>query len=248
MTKAGTLIFLHLPKAAGATVLQLLRREYTKEAVHVLAPRGLAAALAAFQGLPVDVRGGFRAVHGHMGFGLHTWIPGPSTYVVFLRHPVERVVSEFYYIHRTPAHWLHPLMMRRKMSLADYVRSGVTTATDNQCVRLLGAPEGLTDITDHPFSFPSGVPFGKCSRAMLETATRWCSSVRVVVGLTASFDEAIQRIRQRFGWGMTGYTSQNVSACPRPLATIPKADVAVIEQHNALDLELYQWAQKEIVV
>src|SRR5258708_6595833 len=58
---------------------------------------------------------------GHMPFGLHERLPQPATYITFLREPVERVISEYYFARH---YRLHPQYKRMQaMSLEDYVRA-----------------------------------------------------------------------------------------------------------------------------
>lgn len=46
-------------------------------------------------------------LYGHMSFGLHRVLKGICTYVGLVRHPVDRVVSSYYFMREQPAHPLY---------------------------------------------------------------------------------------------------------------------------------------------
>src|SRR6187200_1194896 len=94
-------IFMHIPKAAGQTVYGIVGRQYRRGEILILkgnvgeiAPQRSEASAA-------------RIILGHIPFGLHKALDGPSTYVTFLREPVSRVRSLYRYIATNPKHPLH---------------------------------------------------------------------------------------------------------------------------------------------
>lgn len=124
-------IFLHLPKTAGTTLNRIARRHYAPEAVHALGPRAQDE-IAAFQALGKRERERVRFLTGHMAFGLHEDLPAPSRYITLLRHPVERVISFFYYIRHMGQHYLHDLVVREHdMDLEAYLDSELSVMVDN---------------------------------------------------------------------------------------------------------------------
>lgn len=75
-TNSGTLIFIHIPKAAGTTFYQVLNRQYKPQHI-LLIEHGLAKqrSVNAFRQLPEDRKSRLRCIRGHMPFGLHQWLP-----------------------------------------------------------------------------------------------------------------------------------------------------------------------------
>src|SRR5262245_16845682 len=97
-TTGTTLIFLHIPKPAGTTVHHVLERQFAADEVYSLAGDSWASYRRDFQRLTLPERKKIRVIKGHMEFGLHELLPQPATYVTVLRHPVDRIMSYYYYV------------------------------------------------------------------------------------------------------------------------------------------------------
>src|SRR5579871_2524947 len=120
---AGMLIFLHVPKAGGSTLHRILEREYSGRTVRET--RFGAEAEAELAGLTVAERNEVALLKGHMHFGLHELFPRPTTYVTFLREPVARIVSHYYYVRSHPDHFLHQTVVGESLDLHAYAESGL---------------------------------------------------------------------------------------------------------------------------
>lgn len=230
-SKDATIIFHHIPKTAGSTLESILERRYAfREIFDVDRSRDVHERLLG--SVPDETRAGIRLIKGHMDFGVHRFIANPYAYITILRHPVERVISHYYYVMRTAGHRLHYDVAFTGMSLEQYITSGITLELNNGQVRSLVGPEHL------------GVEYGRCTREMLGTAQRNLTRHFSVVGLTERFDETLLLLRRRLGWSAWPfYRPKNVSKA-RPLAaSIPREVIRLIEAHNELDLELYEAAQ-----
>jgi hypothetical protein len=227
----GVVIFLHIPKAAGLTLYKVLDREYGRSRVYSF--RGgrqrLQKAIDGFRALPAARRDEYDLLRGHLPFGVHEWISRPATYFTLLREPVERVVSHYNYVKRTPQHALYRQVTKEKMTLADYVSSGINYELDNGQVRLIS---GVDD----------NVPFGGCSSDLLRQAHRHLADYFTVVGLVDYFDETLLLLRQALKWRRYPlYVPQNVTRERIPIREISPGTRALIEKHNSLDCELYEF-------
>ena len=226
---APTLIFLHIGKTAGSTLRQVLRRQFRASETMVVRspvrnPKRLRReeTLAYFAGLPETERRRPRLILGHTIFGLHEYVPRPSTYITLMRNPVSLVLSQYYYVRRTPGHWLYETAQR--MTLDEYVRSGVSLETDNSQARAISG-----DTTTE---------FGRCSGAMLDAARRNIEEHFSVIGLVERFDESLLLLGRHFGWSRLAYVRVNV-APKEQRREVSSETRAAIEQQNAFDLELY---------
>ena len=230
-----TLVFVHIPKTAGQTLLQVLRRQYEPDATYATKGPGpnVMDELAA---LPEAFRAQLRLVYGHMPFGAHRLLPGETTYLAFLRDPVERAVSHFEYVRRTREHRLHREVVERDMTLHEYVESSITDELDNgQTALLAGTP--IRDRAD--FFDPE----------LLEQAKRNIEGHFALVGLVELFDESLLLAKEVFGWQRGAhYRSVNVSpdAPSRSRAPVPDETHRLIADRNRLDAELHRFARERL--
>ena len=224
-----TVIFLHIGKTAGSTMRQVLRRQFPSSEIMVVRspirdPRRLRRedTLAYFANLPEQERMRPRLILGHTIFGLHEFVPRPSTYITLLRDPLSLVVSQYGYVRRTPGHWLHQTALQ--MSLEEYVQSGVSLEMDNSQTRAISG-----DVSTE---------FGHCSREMLDAAARHIAESFTFVGLTERFDETLVLLGEAFGWSRLAYVRVNVAPI-RERQVLPSETTAMIRGQNVLDQELY---------
>ena len=156
------LVFVHVPKTAGTTIRAALARAYapTERAFiyHPSVPDSVTAeALASW---PEERRRELRLIMGHIGFGIHSELPGPSRYVTMLREPMDRLVSLFDYFRSgsfpagTGAARQHDRLVAEDIDIDAYAFDVKHPRWDNQMVRLLS---GHTDT-----------PFGRCDETMLQ--------------------------------------------------------------------------------
>ncbi len=224
---APSLVFIHLPKTAGSTLRRVLERQYPEGSIFRMDGFSLQGSWDRLAGLAHSGGPTPEVVLGHMPFGVHGALhPGRCRYVTLVRHPVERLVSHFGYVSRTPQSALHDEVARERLSLRHYVEgSRMAPLVNDGQTRLLGAAD-----------FVSAPP------ATEETLTRAKVNIEAwfeVAAPTDRFDEAVILMRRRFGWGWPTYLPQKVSPGRRgPLDA--ETERAILER-NRLDLELYRF-------
>lgn len=225
------IIFLHIPKTAGTTLHRVIERQYPPERIHSFGAHAQES-VRRFKGLPKSRRGEIQVLKGHMAFGLHKFLPQPSTYITLVRDPIERTISYYYHIVRNPTHYLHEEVMAQKMSLKDVLYNEMTPDLDNGQTRLLS---GVWN----------DVPCGYCSADMLERAKRNIQDHFAVVGLVGEFDKTLILLMRVFGWKWRNSLCVKANVAPtRPhKEDLSQGALDVIEQYNELDLELYDFAQ-----
>lgn len=229
---SAKVIFVHIPKAAGSTLHNILRRQYRKGETFHIDGGNVFESIRKFREMPSERRDRMKLVKGHMPFGLHCYLSHPAVYITMLRHPVDRIVSHYYYVLRTPEHYLHEIVTARRMTLIEYVTSGLATELDNGQTRL------LADAED--------VPFGKCSTELLETAKSNVTKHFLVAGLKERFNESLLLLQSELNWMWPiFYRQANVTAA-RPKVTSLARDVRdAIVRRNQLDLSLYAWVAQQ---
>ncbi|HUI62200.1 MAG TPA: sulfotransferase family 2 domain-containing protein [Steroidobacteraceae bacterium] len=228
------LIFLHIPKAAGTTLHSILEKHYAPASqLSVYDPEQAARVLPQW---PIERREAIRLLKGHVAFGLHRYLVGDTTYITFVRDPVERIVSHYYYVRRMPSHYLYKQVMGRNMSLGDYATAMLSDELDNGQVRMLA---GVVSA--------DSVPLGACDSALLNLAKRNIEAHFAVAGITERFDESLALMALRLGWDwIPSYRNLNVSDNRPGKGQIDAAARNRIEQANALDCELYRWVRQRL--
>jgi hypothetical protein len=165
-----------------------------------------------------------------MVFGLHEWLPEPTTYVTVLRHPIARAVSEYQFLCQRPAHPLNPKV--RELSLAEFLRSGLTRQLSNGQTRLLS---GASDPGD-----PGVSTWRPMTEADLERAIDHLERYFSVVGIQERFEETVLLMCRVLGWRRWRVRHRNATV---PMVEPTAQDRAQIESLNLLDLRLYEWAR-----
>ena len=220
------LIFLHIPKAGGSTLYKILEQHYPRSKTVKL--DSLQA--ARFKTLPAEERGRYRLLQGHVYFGLHRFIPRVSTYITFLRRPVERVVSFYYYARSTPDHYLYPVLAAEPLDLKTVLARDLTEELRNGQTRLLAGEEWED-------------PQRAVTLAALEQAKTNLRNHFRVVGLLEEFDASLLLLRRAFGWDLPFYLKDNVTKEKPPDTSLDIETRRLIEDANSLDIELYEFAR-----
>jgi hypothetical protein len=221
-----TLLFLHIPKTAGSTMYKVLEHQYSRaETLRLKDPE-----IAQFRTLPAAQRGRYRLIEGHLYFGFHRHIPRASTYITFLRRPVERVLSFYYYARSTPDHYLYSQLVSERLDLKTALARELTPELCNGQTRQLAGDE---------WEDPERV----VTRAALERAQANLTHFRVV-GLLEEFDASLLLLRRAFRWHWPYYVKENVTKEKSDETFLDAETRRLIEEANRLDIELYEYARK----
>lgn len=226
-------IFVHIPKTAGSTLGTILRKQYTQN--RMFATRAMSR--SALQEQQRDIvrsieENRILAMSGHMVFGAHRHTDRPFQYITIVREPIDRVISDYYYVRRTPTHDFYDPVVTQDYSLEDYVTRQITIYTDNVQTRMLAG-------------VGTDVPIGECTKTMLNTALEHVENHFVVAGLTSRFDESIILMKQMLNWGYPLYMTRNKTRKRPSWQDVSAETRAVIREHNQLDVVLYEHIQEQ---
>ena len=240
-TPAGTrpaphVIFLHIPKTAGMSLNGLFVRNYRGQRQYNAEIKDTSAVewqgcLARLRNLPPADLEQCAVIKGHLLYGLHEVIPGPCTYVTYLRDPVKRILSHYKMIRRFdrfPAdHRLDPSRTDWNLgAYPDFLRT-----LDNYQTRL---------ISGQDFE----IPFGACGEEQLALAKRNLDRHFAFVGLTERFDLSLLLMGRALGWKQRFYVPDNLA--PRHEAATDPAVADALRRLNRHDAELYRYASDRL--
>ena len=237
-----TLVFLHLPKTGGTALRTSLLEAFDPSAIALIYPGGEldgGMTVEHFRGLPEDQRTRMRLVIGHVRFGIHESIPGPSQYTILLRDPVDRIVSLYYHYRNLPGvrfaskGYRERLRLRlTRTSLEDWVFGNVRPAVDNTAVR---------NITSRP-----GVRAGECPDDMLDEALEHVGQHFIALLVTERMQESATLLSARIGRPLAAVGTANRNPNRPSLADIDAHALDRIRELNRLDVQLYEYALKQL--
>lgn len=226
MTKE-TIIFLHIPKTAGSTLLHILHRAYKPENSLFIDDISQLDPIETLNSMNTARKKQIALLAGHLEFGIHQKLPNPATYFTILRHPVDRIISDYYFLQQTPHHPYYNYVVAHQISLQEYVQ--IPLVLDNSQTRMLA---GTWQQSSQP-----------CTRYTLQKAKENLQTHFSVVGLTERFDESLVLLKKRFGWKNILYHSPLNKSKNRPrLKDIPDKTIEAILAANKYDLDLYLYA------
>jgi hypothetical protein len=231
------LVQIHIPKTAGSALRRVLNKEYGERFrkapntfTHAqVAEERLRARAAGEDGAPPQ------AIAGHIVFGLRDVLPADSRYVTVLREPVERTLSHYGYLvaPRDPKERQHGLLAR-----------------DTPYRPELSLDEALEDRRYLPDNLQTRMivcrrsPFEQLPGDALAQAKDHLRSRFAFVGVTERFDEFAAVLARAFGWTPRVAPHKRVGELRPERASISPAELRAVEEHDALDLELYAVASE----
>ncbi len=230
--KENIVIFVHIPKTGGTTLEGILNRQYGRRnglrlnTSYRFLPEEIAQIRTKLQTVQEC-----KFIKGHFALGLqaHQYLLNPSSYITMLRNPLERVISDFYFIQRTPAHHHYAAIQKYRMDLQDYVSSELFWGLDNYQTRVLCDRSTLEQT-------------GYCTTLTLESAKHNLQSLFPVVGVVERFDESLLLLHRAFQWQPPFYGKENVTPSRPKLQTLSKQIIARLYEKHVFDLELYAYA------
>ncbi|RFU64583.1 sulfotransferase family 2 domain-containing protein [Bacillus sp. V59.32b] len=209
------LIYMHIPKTGGTTMKNIIQKQYDPREVWFHMEKDMLPKLE--QKLK---KKDLKCVGGHCWYGLHQHFHKPYTYFTMLRDPIDRVVSEYYYILERPHHKAYPAVVT--MDLMDFIQE-FPLKSSNQHTRRIS---------------------GNIKSPNLEAAKENIKNDFAIVGLSEMFDESLFLMKKAFGWDDITYQKVNVTKKRPSIEKLPKNVVAELEIRNELDLKLYDFSKK----
>lgn len=223
------LIFQHIPKAGGSTFHAILEHIYAKEVIHDIEVRNGKLTIEDFTELSEHQRNRIKLLKGHMPYGLHHYFRSEEDvkYITYFRDPVKRIISHYYYVLRTPVHYLYKEVTGKKMSLQEYALSDLTDELDNGQVRLLVEEQ---------------IPLNEVKEIHLQQAIHNLENHFEVFGLMERFDESLILFKDCLQWEAYPYYRRLNVTKEKPFVSQEVKEE--IERRNHFDVSLYQYAKK----
>jgi Sulfotransferase family len=248
--RSKTLLFLHIHKTAGTTLHRIIEREYNPFHIYTIEGSRIEWSIDHFKKLSERRRAALQVVKGHMSFGLHQELPQPSTYITFLRDPVERCISSYSYSKGNPFNPFYKRIGREGLNLPAFL--DIAPWNNNlQCKTIAGIdrrefrPVEIFRRMTHPGSGtvdPSLDHWG--NDAILERAKENLLCYFDFVGLTERFTHSLIALKHLFGWKLSSYSSYRKSRNRPKREALDPAIIAAVEERNRFDRALYDFGKR----
>ena len=232
------IIFPHIHRTSGSSFSEVLLKPNIsqEDRIRISGPSLSAIKRASFDR---DTRSK-RLIYGHVPHGLHRFLPKETSYITFLRDPIDRAISWYYWIkslERTDLFRRHPLRnYADSVSIKEFYAN---RRHSNMQTRFLA---GIFLGGLYPY-----IDSNTFDDFILSTAKRHLAQY-TCFGLQGRFEESISLFKRTFGW-----TEQKQSLPRRTTSDRPSVDDlreiggGVLEElraHHQLDLELHEYAQE----
>lgn len=216
------IVFLHIPRTGGVTMVNILCRQYNK--VWRIGEYELANKFAA-------IAGRFECIAGHIPYGVHRLIPDTEVwYVTMLREPAERVASNYFWCRNRDGWKKEGLKaIADKLPLAEFAKRSMAEL-DNLQTRYLAGMQ---------ISYPIGMPVTEYDfdRALLNLEKL------AVVGITEAYAESARRFADVLDWEEEipkdiGASNTSSRSSISPLTR------KIVRERNRFDQRLYDWVKE----
>ena len=244
-TAPDILIYLHIPKTGGTSLNSMVQHGFRNDEVFGIRVYdsmgrdlrdGLGLARYEYCGQLLasyapDDRRRIRYVTGHLPIGLHRAFDRRANYFTVIRHPVDRVISEFFFRIQENSPTLKD---GRPLTFEEYVESHYDVHLSDYQVRVVS---GLPELDNER------VPVG---RRHLEEAKRNIEEYFLAAAPLERMAELALLIRRIYGWPIRRLlTEYKAKTTGRPRVNdVPPRVRKIIEECNSHDLELYEWVRK----
>lgn len=221
----GTIIFTHIPKTSGTSF-----RKYSIDpnfvAEEIYESKGRLALITKLNKRRIKI------IQGHIKFGIHRYIARKPIYITFFRDPIQRAISEYFFIKQSKySTYTHPdYTLAESLPLHEFFK---LKYRDNLQTRFI-AGYGYDKIIGN-------------SEKLLSKAIEHLDKYYKVIGIKERFNESLCCFQNYFDW------EQVTDRDYREKKTLVKSKIEALDanvleslqQTHALDLKLYEYAMEK---
>lgn len=223
----STVFLTHIPKTAGTSMRRAVLDPHTPESSRHR-PSGHLSALC--------TRGSFDLVEGHFPYGTHhLYGIGDPRYFVMLREPLDRSVSNYYFIKSCDGpSYVHPRIEDVKQnSLVEFYRKAQYQNTQTRFLSGIG-----WEYAGRHLPLNNRLGQWALTRAKFNLKHRY-----EAFGLKERFEDSVQVIASSLGVEPEWPEKRHKATPDRPsVEDLPEATQRALRRSNSLDVELHSFA------
>jgi hypothetical protein len=233
------ILFLHIPKTAGLSLISYLDSQFSSEQIF---PLHSARNPEMFLAYKPEQMSKYRLIRGHHRFGpfderIYKTIVQNPLIMTILRDPVARTISAYRHYLRTPESALHDELVSEGITLKQYVSyPKYAHKVDNRQTRLI--------VGEYRSRQKDEIRCMKLSDEALLRVAKQKLEQFAFIGLTERFEESLHLLTYTFGWpAPSEMPLLNVSPIPATRDSVTEDVIEAIEERTKLDMELYRFAE-----
>jgi len=124
-------LFDHLPKCAGTTIIEFLLKQYPRRLVYNTNYLQHAESVNKFKSLSKKSRYRYHLIVGHLTNDLLDYVHPDTIKMTIFRDPVDRVISYYFFVKQQKQHYLHDRVVKSNMRLEDFASSFLSVEMRN---------------------------------------------------------------------------------------------------------------------
>jgi hypothetical protein len=227
-----TLVFIHIPKTAGASFHHALDRVHRKGQNFSIRNMFPLESIKEFSGYSEEYRTRFNLVKGHHAHLLLPKVIDAETITV-LRDPLMQFVSSFHHIRRTPQNPRHE-EVKNLATIREFIDYCKSTGFSNGQTYHLG--HTLADLENNRGHYR------EVTQADFDRASALLQNINYVL-LTEHFHEGLVLLQHELGWPDPVYEWKNKSPQKVRRGMSEEMEREILELQH-FDVQLYEMAQK----
>jgi hypothetical protein len=172
-------VFVHIPKTAGTTLHLVIERQYNpKNIISIHTPKENAEQVSRLQNSSTADEQKIKVIKGHTFGGWHQLLSQPCAYCTLLRDPVERFISNYFFLLKKEGHPLGQKLVEKQVTIEDFV---CWPGEDNYQTRFLA--KNINEVN-------LDIKQNECTRETLEQAKK---NLKITLPLSAQWRSLIKR-------------------------------------------------------